>query len=48
MRRLCKEDGMWAPRRAYTWLAVRMFAASAADPATIEPIKCAPRGCEEC
>jgi hypothetical protein len=28
----CKEDGMWAPRRAWVLFAVRTFAARAAEP----------------
>lgn len=48
MRRLCEEDGMWAPRRWYTYWAVRRFAASAADPANQEPVKCAPGNCGKC
>lgn len=48
MRRLCEQDGMWAPRRWWCWVGVRLGAASAADPASLAPIRCAPGNCGRC
>jgi hypothetical protein len=41
-RRMCKEDGMWSPRAQLWYLAVRIFASPAADPASESPDKHAP------
>lgn len=48
MYRLCRKDGMWPPRAWWCTRAVRNFAASAADPANQEPVKCAPGNCGKC
>lgn len=42
MRQVCLEDGMPAWRAWYSYHAVRLFAASAADPSNAKPILTAP------
>lgn len=44
-RRICREDGMWAPR-AWAWYhAVRIFAKPATDPSSEAPVQRAGCGC---
>jgi hypothetical protein len=45
LRRICKEDGMWGPRRWWVYHGVRIFADPAADPASISPDQTAGCGC---
>lgn len=44
-RRICKDDGMWSPRAQIWYMAVRIFADPATDPAAESPDECAGRGC---
>lgn len=41
---ICKEDGMWAPRRAWVWLAVHTFGANALE--SDNPVLCIPEDCQ--
>jgi hypothetical protein len=43
MRRICREDGMFVFRSWYVYLAVRIFADFAADPANKRPVIHAPK-----
>lgn len=46
LQRLCREDGMWAPRAWWVYQGVRLFGDHSADPATRRPPMYAPGGCE--
>lgn len=45
LREMCLEDGMWAVRAWWVYLAVKWFGKPAADPANKKPIIKAPKGC---
>ncbi len=46
LRDICREDGMMGLRAWWVHLAVTYGGGPSADPALIEPDKCAPEGCE--
>ncbi len=46
-RRICEEDGMWSPRAQLWYMAVRIFASPAADPAKVTPDVFAPSQCQQ-
>lgn len=48
LRRICREDGMSAIRAWWVYQGVRFGGGPAADPANLEPDRCAPRDCADC
>ena len=46
LRKICREDGMWFLRSWWVYIAVRLFADTAADPADKRPLTYAPKGCQ--
>lgn len=47
LRRMCREDGMWALRAWWVYHAVRLFGRPAADPACSHPVHRAPARCRQ-
>lgn len=48
LRRIVLEDGMWAIRAWWVYHAVRLGGGPGADPANVEPDRCAPCDCADC
>jgi hypothetical protein len=46
LQKMCKEDGMSAPRAWWVYQAVHFFGQPSADPANDKPVIRAPEGCQ--